>query len=173
MLAPMKKLGIAATVAAAVALTGCATQPTANESPSPTSAPVEQNLTSSTGAPDAGEHKVEYTGADSELAAWVERAHDAWVDFYFDSPNASSYAIFVATSDGGSMWARNLEWNAPAPGEIVITVKGNGWTEKDLTMISSYVAGVLSDSQFTDLSPKVAKVTAISENGKTRHESTA
>jgi len=155
----VKKLVTVGTLVAALALAGCAAgQPTS------TTAPAAHNLATvgEESITPSDQPTVEYSGATDELTAWVEQAHKEWVDFYFQSPNASSYAIFVATSDGGSMWARNLEWNAPAPGEIVITVKGNGWTEKDLSMVSSYVMGVLGDND-----PLLKSVTAVSEDGKT------
>lgn len=154
----MKKTIATAAVLAALALTGCTA---GNQSAAPE--PIV-TATPSASAPAAEqEPTVAISGASDKLKVWVEESHDSWVDFYLPvEAVGSSHSIFVTTEDGGAMWARNLEWSAPRVGELVITIKGNGWTEHDLYMVSGYVMGVLG---LEDDSLK--SVTAVSEDGQT------
>lgn len=106
---------------------------------------------------------VDYSGSTPELRDWVEGMHQEWVEFYIPvEAGGSSYSIYVATEDGGGMEALNLEWYAPQAGEIEIKVKGNGWTEKDLSMVSGYVK-----TYFDQEGLEVDKITAFSSDGKT------
>ena len=122
-------------------------------------------------APNENDPKVKYKGATSDLAKWAEKKHNQWVDFYLRKDETgfvgSSYSIYISTSDGGYMWARNLSWNAPSEGELEIKVKGSNWTETDLESVGGYVMEVLGRK---DSSLKV--VTTVSEDGLTSVEST-
>ena len=115
--------------------------------------------------PSGSDPKVSYSGSTPALKSWANAKHRQWVDFYLRKDSTgfvgSSYSIYLPTSDGGSIWARNLEWSAPRSGQLEITVKGNGWTQSDLYGISGYVMGVIG-SQDESLKSVVAK----SENGK-------
>lgn len=114
--------------------------------------------------PAESDPKVSYSGATPELAAWAESKHADWVDFYLRKDETgfvgSSYSIFIPTSDGGYMWARNLAWEAPKLGEIVITVNGDNWTEQDLHSVSNYVMTALGPEDNS-----ITTVTVTSENG--------
>lgn len=153
----MKKLSTAAALllVGALALAGCTTLATEAPDAAPASPVAAQQVANT-------EPTVTYTGATPALAEWAEAQHKVWTEFYEPQQVGSGYAIYVATSDGGAMWAQNLSWDAPAAGELVITVKGNGWTEQDLDMVSGYVISALADR-----ASDVKQVTATSEDGKT------
>lgn len=114
--------------------------------------------------PTESDPKVSYSGATPELAAWVESKHGEWVDFYLRKDETgfvgSSYSVYIPTSDGGYAWARNLKWEAPKVGEIVITVNGDNWTSQDLHSVSNYVMTALGPEDNS-----ITTVTVTSENG--------
>ncbi|ALG28097.1 hypothetical protein AOZ07_03155 [Glutamicibacter halophytocola] len=122
-------------------------------------------------SPSPDDPQVKYKGATASLAKWAEKKHQQWVDFYLRKDETgfvgSSYSIYIPTSDGGYMWARNLSWNAPSEGELEITVKGSNWTEADLKSVGGYVMEVLGSRDSS-----LKSVTAISEDGLTSVAST-
>lgn len=115
-------------------------------------------------APSENDPKVNYLGATSEAKAWVADKHQQWVELYLRQDGTgfigSSYSIFIPTSDGGYMWVRNLAWEAPKVGEIVITVNGDNWTSQDLHSVSNYVMTALGPEDNS-----ITTVTASSESG--------
>lgn len=121
--------------------------------------------------PTKSDPKVSYSGATPELAAWVESKHGEWVDFYLRKDETgfvgSSYSVYIPTSDGGYAWARNLKWESPKANEIIITVKGNGWTAEDLDSVANQVHTSISGEMHNAKPLEVAKVTAVSEDGNT------
>ena len=150
----MKKTVATLAVLAALALTGCSAGGTTAEPPAPVSA-----------SPVAHEPSVKIAGATTELQAWAESAHADWVGFYDDGNPRAKDSIMVS-SGNGLEWARNLEWSAPTPGNLVITVEGNGWDERDLKMISGYVYGHLYNHGYN-----LDSVTAQTQDGTEKSQS--
>lgn len=163
----MKRHFVAALACASLlALTACSTDTA--EDPATASATESSATSGVVSVADDAAPAVKFSGATPELTAWAEKKHQQWVDFYTGRPNgqSSDRAILIPTPDSlDARWARTIEWGAPKPGELIVTVRGTDFSERDLHMVSSYVLGVLSNDYEPNTTYDVKRVFAVTENG--------